>query len=229
MGGSSPSVVFDDVDLPGIIPRIYAKRFSNCGQSCNATKRLIVHESIFDEAVELLKSEIESKKLGHPDDEETDIGPLVAERQLKLLKEQIKDAAEKGAKIITGGKSPEDLKGAYFEPTLMTNISKDMRVWKEEVFGPALPVVKFKTEEEAVNLANDTKFGLGSNVYSKDKDRAKKVASRIKAGTVEINGASRWKTHLNPFGGYKQSGMGREHGITGFRELTQIKVVSRRK
>jgi aldehyde dehydrogenase (NAD+) len=111
----------------------------------------------------------------------------------------------------------------------MTNISKDMRVWKEEVFGPALPVVKFKTEEEAVDLANDTKFGLGSNVYSKDKDRAKKVASRIKAGTVEINGASRWETHLNPFGGYKQSGMGREHGIIGFRELNQIKVVSRRK
>lgn len=226
MGGSSPSVVFEDVDLPKIIPRIYAKRFSNCGQSCNATKRLIVHESIFEEIVDLLKNEIESKKVGRPDDKETDIGPLVAERQVKLLQEQIDDAVEKGAKIITGGEAPDDLKGAYFKPTLITDITRDMRVWKEEVFGPTLPIVKFKTEEEAVELANDTKFGLGSNVYSKDLERAKRVALRIKAGTVEINGANRWETHLNPFGGYKESGMGREHGMVGFRELNQVKVVS---
>ena len=225
MGGSSPAVLFEDIDIPKAVSHVYAERFGNCGQVCDSVKRLIVHESIFDEVVEKLKEEVEKKIIGDPADKSTDIGPLVAKRQLVLLQEQVGDAVEKGAKIITGGDVPENSDGAFYKPTILTNITKDMRVWKEEVFGPVLPVVKFKTEEEAVMLANDTVYGLGSRVYSKDVERGKRVASRIQAGTVEINNSSRWLS-CNPFGGYKLSGMGREHGTVGLRELCQIKLIS---
>ena len=225
MGGSNPCIVFDDVDISSTIRTIYDRRFQNCGQVCDAIKRLIVHESIFDEVVSEMKKLVETKKVGNPFDKNTDLGSLVAQRQLILLQEQMKDALDKGAKVVIGGKSPENLKGAFFEPTILTNITKDMRVWNEEVFGPVLPIVKFKIEEEAIELANDTIYGLGSRVMSKDIERAKRVASKIDAGTVEINQGSRWLS-CNPFGGYKKSGMGREHGIVGFRELCQLKVVS---
>jgi len=225
MGGSSPAVLFEDVDVSDVIPEIYTERFRNCGQVCDSVKRLIVHESIFDRVAESLKREIEKKVIGDPSSEKTHIGSLVAKRQLDLLEGQVKDAVEKGAKIIIGGKPPANLNGAFYEPTILTDITKDMRVWTEEVFGPVLPIVSFKAEEEAIELANDTPYGLGSRVYSKDIERAKRVASKIEAGTVEINHGSRWLP-CNPFGGFKSSGMGREHGIAGFRELCQIKVIS---
>ncbi len=226
MGGSSPAIVFEDVDTSEVAKSIYNERFSNCGQVCDSIKRFIVHESVFDEVVKKLKAEIEKKIVGDPQDKRTDLGSLSAKRQLDLLQSQVKDAIEKGAKVIIGGKSPTNLKGAYFEPTLLINITKDMRVWKEEVFGPVLSIVSFKNEEEAIALANDTVYGLGSRIYSKDITRAERAASRIDAGTVEINYATRW-LHCNPFGGYKQSGIGREHGTIGFRELCQIKVISK--
>lgn len=227
MGGSSPCIVFEDADLEKAIPKIYDRRFNNCGQVCTAIKRLLVHESVFNEVVEGMKKEAEKRGVGDPADRATYIGSLVAKRQLVLLEEQVKDAIEKGAKVITGGKQVTHLadKGVFYEPTILTNISKDMRVWKEEVFGPVLPVIQFKTEEEAVEMANDTPFGLGGRVFSADMDRARRVASRIEAGTVEINLGNRWNMN-NPFGGYKLSGMGREHGAVGFRELCQIKVIS---
>jgi len=226
LGGSNPCIVFEDIDVKEAAPLIYNERFWNCGQSCDALKRLIVHNSIFDSLVHELKRVVESKKVGDPRTK-VDLGSLVAKRQVVLLEEQVKDAVDKGAHIITGGHAPS-LNGAFYEPTLLTNITKDMRVWKEEVFGPVLPIVPFKTEDEAISLANDTTYGLGSRILSKDNERAKRVATRIEAGTVEINGASRWLS-CNPFGGYKNSGMGREHGTVGFRELCQIKVISMEK
>ncbi len=228
MGGSSPAILFEDVDIPEAVQSVYSERYTNCGQVCDSTKRLIIHESIFDGVVEKLKEEIEKKIVGDPLDEKTQIGSLVAKRQLDLLKAQVKDALDKGANLITGGSEPDNLDGAFYKPTILTNINFNMRVWKEEVFGPVLPIVTFKTEEEAIKLANDTIYGLGSRVYSKDTERARRVASKIDAGTVEINYASRWLC-CNPFGGYKQSGMGREHGTIGFRELCQIKVISENK
>lgn len=226
MGGSNPGLVFDDVDVDSIANRLFDRRFSNCGQVCDALKRLIVHESVFDEVVQKVREVIETKTVGEQFDEKTDIGPLVAERQVKLLEEQVKDAVDKGAKVVIGGKRPDNLKGAYYLPTILTGITKDMRVWKEEVFGPVLPIISFKTEEEAVEMANDTSYGLGSNIFSKNLERARRVASRIKSGSVNINGGDRWKICTNPFGGYKGSGMGREHGKMGFRELTQVKVIA---
>lgn len=225
MGGSNPGIIFEDADINKIIDKIYTERFQNCGQVCDALKRLIVHESIFEKVVGKIKKEVEGKIVGDPQDPKTNIGSLVARRQLELLEAQVKDATKKGAKIITGGHRPKGLKGAYYLPTILTKIKPEMRVWSEETFGPVLVVVPFKTEKEAIKLANDTKYGLGSLVFTSDQEKALRVASKIQAGTVEINNANHWLT-CNPFGGYKESGMGREHGVHGFRELTQIKVVS---
>ena len=216
----------DDGNFDKIIENVYTKRFMNCGQVCDAAKRLIVHESIFDEVIKKLKAHIETKTVGDAENKNTDIGPLVSKRQLDVLKSQVNDAHKKGAKIIIGGKTPEGLKGAYYMPTILTNIKFDMRVWKEEVFGPVLPVVSFKTEEEAIKLANDTAYGLGAQIYSNDRERAKRVASKIDAGCIDINGGNHWSTAANPFGGYKCSGMGRELGKHGLQELCQIKVIS---
>lgn len=228
LGGSNPGIVFEDANIQEAVTKIYARRFRVCGQTCDALKRLIVHHSIIDAVVEALKKEIESKKVGDPEDPSTDLGSLVAQRQLVLLQGQVRDALEKGANVITGGRTPEGLNGAYYLPTLLVNVNKDMRVWREEVFGPVLSIVPFQTEEEAIELANDTIYGLGSFIFTSDLERAKRVASRIEAGGVEINNAVRWRS-CNPFGGYKKSGMGREHGVVGFRELSQIKVIATEK
>jgi len=225
LGGSNPAVVFEDVDVDSIIDQLYIGRFMNCGQVCDALKRLIVHESLVENIVYKLKKKLASINIGDPENEKTQIGSLVAKRQLDLLESQVADALSKGAKVVTGAERPSNLKGAYYLPTILTRIQTDMRVWKEEVFGPVLPVISFKTEDEAVLLANDTQYGLGAQVYCKDKEKAERVASRIEAGSVEINGGNHWLP-CNPFGGFKGSGIGREHGKYGFQELCQIKVNS---
>lgn len=225
MGGSAPGIVFHDADLNASIESIYSNRFINCGQMCDALKRLIVEEKIYDQVVERLKNKLQSVKVGDPTSENTDIGPLVAKRQLELLESQVKDAIEKGAKVICGGKRPDKMDGAFYEPTLLTNIKSDMRVWQEEVFGPVLPVRSFKTQEEAIEMANDTKYGLGSYVYTNNSQKALEVASQIDSGMVSINAAN-YVSACSPFGGYKDSGIGREHGKFGFADLTQVKVVA---
>ncbi|MBI3384845.1 aldehyde dehydrogenase [Candidatus Gottesmanbacteria bacterium] len=228
MGGSNPGIIFEDAQVDRFIDKLYVKRFSTCGQTCDALKRLIVHKSLFNEVVEKLKLKVEEKVVGYPEDPKTDIGSLVAKRQVELLDAQVKDAVKKGAQVITGGKQPKNLHGAFYRPTILTKVTKNMRAWSEETFGPVLVVVPFETEEEAITLANDTKYGLGSLIFTNDKKKAKRVAERLEAGTVEINLGNHWLT-CNPFGGYKDSGMGREHGKWGFQELTQIKVISSEK
>lgn len=225
LGGSAPGIVFEDADKSIALESIYGLRFTNCGQACDGLKRLIVHESLLDSVVEALKKIIKSKKMGDPLDPSTDFGPLVAKRQQDLIIAQIEDALSKGAKVETGGKIPKNLNGAYFEPTIITGITKDMRVWKEEVFGPVLPVVSYRTEEEAVELANDTAYGLGGYIYTKDLKKAEIVAAQIKTGMVSINGTN-YVCPFNPFGGYKHSGLGRAHGKYGLHDLCQIKVVA---
>ncbi|RJP47399.1 MAG: aldehyde dehydrogenase [Armatimonadetes bacterium] len=225
LGGSAPGIVFQDAKIDEVLESIYVGRFYNCGQVCDGLKRLIVHKSKFEEVVDKLGKTLEIKKIGDPMNESTDFGPLVSQKQLELLKAQVQDAVDKGAKVVIGGRESKDLVGSYYEPTILTNINSKMRVWQEEVFGPVLPVVSFESEEEAVSLANDTKYGLGSYIFTEDLERAKRVASRIQAGMVGVNNTSYLKP-CNPFGGYKESGMGREHGKYGLRELCQIKVVS---
>ena len=228
LGGSNPGIVFEDVSVDKIIPKLYGKRFGFCGQTCDALKRLLVHESKFDEVVAKLKTKVEQAIVGDPEDETTTMGPLVAKRQLDLLMAQVTDAVNQGAKIITGGRELENLTGAFYRPTILTNVTDTMRVWQEEVFGPVLVIRKFTSEAEAIDLANASPYGLGGLIFTEDKIRANRVAGCLQSGTVEINLASHWLA-CNPFGGYKQSGMGREHGIYGLQELCQIKVISAEK
>lgn len=225
LGGSAPGIVFEDVNVDEVIEIIYAQRFNNCGQCCDGLKRLLVHENKFDEVTQKLTNLLKTKKVGDPEDKKTDLGPLVAKRQLDLALAQIEDAKQKGAKVVIGGKSPDNLQGAFIEPTILININNQMRIWREEVFAPVLPIASFKTEEEAIQMANDTDYGLGGYVYSNDKNRAIRVALRLETGMVSINGAN-YVCPWNVFGGTKASGKGREHGIQGLRELCEIKLIA---
>lgn len=227
LGGSNPYIVFEDAALDEAdIENIYSRRFLHSGQFCTSVKRLIVHENKVDEVVEKLVKITANKKLGDPLDENTEIGPVVAQRQLEKLEAQVKDAVDKGAKVVIGGKRPAGLEGAFYEPTILTNITKDMRVWTEETFGPVLPVVAFKTEDEAVELANDTEYGLSSYILTNDKELFNRLAPRLQAGMIAQKSVVNLLAGQNPFGGYKHSGMGRENGEQGFHDATQIKLVS---
>lgn len=228
LGGSAPGIVFEDADLAKTIESIYISRFVNSGQTCDALKRLIVHASMYDTVVAALQQVLSSKKIGPADDPTTDIGPLVSERQLIALEEQVNEAVQKGAKVIIGAKRPDGLQGAYYAPTLLTQITPNMKVWKEELFGPVLPIVPFTTENEAIALANDTIYGLGGYVYTQNSERALRVSRALQTGNISVNGAS-YVIPQDPFGGYKQSGIGREHGISGLRELTSLKVIAKKK
>jgi len=156
------------------------------------------------------------------------MGPLVAQRQLETLEAQVQDALAKGAKVYTGGERPGNLMGAYYSPTILTDITFDMRVWREEAFGPVLPVVTFKTEDEAIRLANDTIYGLGAFVFTNDTERYRRVARQLQSGIVAHNNAL-YFSPASPFGGYKKSGNSRTGGIAGFHEVTQIKLISEEK
>lgn len=221
LGGSAPGIVCKDADIDNVIQGIFKKKFSNSGQLCHALKRLIVHESVFDEVVAKLKNIAESQLIGEPLDRNTTIGPLVNEKQINTLLEQFNDAINKGANIICGGKRKEN----YFEPTILTNITKDMKVWREEVFGPILPVVSFKTIEEAIELANDTIYGLGGYVFTSNKEDFEKISKELKTGMVACNNLA-YSAPYNPFGGVKRSGLGRTRGKWGLRGLCNIKVVT---
>lgn len=229
LGGSAPGIIFEDADIEEAVGGTCDMRLLNAGQCCDGLKRLIVHESIVDQVTQKIADAFAAKKVGNAEDKNTQVGPLVAKRQLDLLIEQVEDAKSKGAKVVVGGNSLEDkLGGAFFEPTILTNTTKDMRVWNEEVFGPVLPIVTFRTEEEAIVLANETHYGLGSFVFTADKERANRVAAALETGMVSLNNAN-YVMPFNPFGGYKNSGMGREHGKYGFHEVTQIKVIAKNK
>ena len=229
LGGSAPGIIFPDADIDLAVNSVCDFRLANAGQYCDGLKRLIVHRDVFDEVVRKIADIFSAKKIGMAKDETTELGPLVAKRQLDLLVRQVKDAKVRGARVVTGGNSLEkELGGAFHQPTVLTNVSPDMLVWKQEVFGPVLPIVCFDNEDEAVRLANDTSYGLGSYVYTANEKRARRVAQQIQSGMVSINGTN-YTTPWNPFGGYKKSGIGREHGKFGFHEVTQPKVVARNK
>ena len=224
LGGSNPGIIFDDAEIDRYIDFIVMKRFLNCGQACNALKRLIVHRSIFDETVKKLTDKVKKIKIGDPADINTDMGSLVSKTQLDTVIKQVGESISNGAKIVIGGKQPENLQGAYYLPTILIDVNTNMAIWKEEVFGPVLPVVQFQTEEEAIKLANNTKYGLGTHIFTKDKSRFERLSAQIQSGMIRFNDSP--QDYSSPFGGFKMSGIGREHGMIGFQELTQIKVIS---
>lgn len=225
LGGSAAAIVCEDADIDLVIESIYANRFVNSGQTCDGLKRLIVHRSKYDEVINGLTAVLATKKMGNAEDPLTDIGPLVAKRQVDALHSQVNDARTRGATIIPCIPQDPALLGAYYPPTIITDITTDMRVWKEEVFGPVLPVICFDTIEEAISLANDTPYGLGGYVYTHDKERALYISRQLKTGNITVNGAD-YVIAQDPFGGCKNSGMGREHGKHGLRELCIVKLVA---
>ena len=228
MGGSSPGILFADADLDQAINSVCLERYSNCGQICCALKRLIVHQDVYDQVVKRVTDQVKSMKIGDPLKQDTFVGPLVSKRQLILLEEQIKDAVDKGAKVKCGGHRPEGLEGAYYSPTVLTDVTKNMKVYYEEVFGPVLTIIPFTTEEEAIKLANNTIYGLSAYVYTNDLEKADRVVAQLEAGNISINGASYFSDN-SPFGGYKRSGMGSNNGKFGFRQVTRMKSVGRPK
>lgn len=224
-GGSAPGIIFEDADIDGVVESMYINKFANCGQICDGQKRLIVHDSKMEEVCTKLKKCIESKHIGNPLDEKTEIGPLVSNRQLEKLEAQVDDAVKKGATILCGGKRLDNTKGNYYLPTILTNITKDMNVYTEEVFGPVIPIITFDTIEEAIEIANDTQYGLGGYVYTKDKEKFDIVVKQLKTGMIAWNNLYYLKP-CNPFGGYKKSGIGKNNGEFGLKELCNIKVVT---
>jgi succinate-semialdehyde dehydrogenase/glutarate-semialdehyde dehydrogenase len=225
LGGSSPAIVCADADIATSAERIFANRFRNSGQVCDCIKRVIVHENKFDELVKNLVNEANNQVVGNPMDKETTIGPLVNKQQLEKLIVQVADAVKNGAKIVYGGKQPKNLKGNFYEPTILTNIKKDMKVWQEEVFGPVLPIVTFKTVDEAIKLGNDTIYGLSACIFTSNKETYEKISKEINAGMIALNDKN-YGGAFNPFGGVKASGNARVLGKYGFRELCNIKLIT---
>ena len=225
LGGSAPGIVCEDADIDAILETIYFLRYSNSGQMCDGLKRLIVHESRYDELVEKLSIKLLSKKIWNAQDEMTDIGPLVSEHQMHEIWSQLQDALDWWATVLAENRPDPSLRWAYMSAYILGNISREMRVWKEEVFGPVLPIVTFRSIEEAISLANDTDYGLGGYVFTQDHDTFHHIAREIKSGMVQMNTVN-FCIPQDPFGGYKSSGIGREHGKWGFYEFTNVKVIS---
>lgn len=225
LGGSAPGIVFSDADLDVAVENIIANRFDNCGQICDGLKRLIVSEDVVDDVIAKLKIFLENAKVGDASLPETFMGPLVSESQKKNLELQVQDALDKGAKIIYQKELDNTLVGNFYPPTILTNITKDMKVWNEEVFGPVLPIATFNKEENAILMANCTKYGLGGYIYTSSNETFRRIADKMESGMVQWN-ATGYCTPATPFGGIKCSGIGREHGRFGFWDLTNLKLIS---
>lgn len=224
LGGKSANIVLEDADLDlAVDGSLYACYFHQ-GQCCTAGSRLILTEKIYDDFVERAVSKLKKMKIGNPLDKDTDVGPLVSEKQQKRVLNYIELGKKEGAKLAYGGGVPKGFDGFFVEPALFTDVRNDMRIAQEEIFGPVLCILKVSDEDEAVRIANGSIYGLAGGVWSRDKDKAMSVASKLRAGTVWIN---EWHllNDLAPFGGYKQSGIGRELGIEGLKAYTEIKHI----
>ncbi len=222
LGGSDPFVVLDDVDVEHCALQAVNGRMINTGQSCIAAKRFIVNEKVYDDFVQKYVAFIEAQKMSDPNDKTVNVGPLAKPQFVDDIDALVQDAVKKGASVITGGKRPEG-KGYFYKPTVVTDVTPDMDLYHEETFGPVATIYKVKDDDEAVKLANATRFGLGASVWSKDSKRALKVADQIEAGAVFINGIVKSDPRL-PFGGVKKSGYGRELSHYGIKEFTNVKT-----
>ena len=225
LGGKSANLILDDADFESAVTGGARHCFNNSGQSCNAPTRMLVPESRHDEAKEIAKRAAETTKVGDPFSEDTGIGPVVSEIHFNKIQGLIEKGIEEGAELVVGGPGkPEGLNAGYYvRPTVFANVNNDMTIAREEIFGPVLSILPYENEEQAIDIANDTDYGLYGYVSSGDLDHAKKVANRIRAGSVAINNAA--ADFSAPFGGYKQSGNGKEWGPFGFDEFLEIKAV----
>jgi aldehyde dehydrogenase (NAD+) len=225
LGGKSPNIILDDADLEWAVKKGVESCFGNSGQSCNAPTRMLVPRSKHAEAVKIAKAAAEATTVGDPAAEGTQIGPVVSKLQFDKIQGLIKKGIEEGAELVAGGPGlPEGVSKGYFvRPTVFANVRNDMTIAREEIFGPVLSILPYDTEEQAIQIANDTVYGLSGYVASGDADHALRVASRLRTGNVHLNGAG--ADFAAPFGGYKQSGNGREWGEFGFEEFLEVKAV----
>jgi len=225
LGGKSPNIILDDADLEKAIPMAVYGAYMNSAQACIAPTRLLVPENKLDEVNAITKSIAENIVVGLPQNENTNIGPMVSVKQYDRVQNYIKIGLEEGATLLAGGEGkPEALEdGNFVKATIFTNVNNKMRIAQEEIFGPVLSIIPYKTEEEAIKIANDSPYGLAAYVSSEDHERAVRVASQIDAGRICINGFSH--DLLVPFGGFKQSGIGREYGVYGLEAYLEPKAI----
>jgi aldehyde dehydrogenase (NAD+) len=224
LGGKSPTVILDDADFAKAIPLALEAGFMNSGQACIAGTRILVPASRLDEAIAEIKTAIRKVKAGAPRDADTTIGPMVSQTQYERVQRYIRLGIEAGATVVAGGEGHPDGLGGYFvKPTVFSNVTNDMRIAREEIFGPVLCILTYEDEAEAIAIANDTPYGLQAYVISSDPDRASAVANQIEAGRVVINGAPHDPSV--PFGGFKQSGIGREYGVFGLQAYLEPKAI----
>jgi aldehyde dehydrogenase (NAD+) len=226
LGGKSPNIILEDADMQKAVAGGVASVFSNSGQSCNAPTRMLVPNEKMDEVIAIAKAAAAKTKAGDPRAEDTKIGPVVSAIQWDKIQALINKGIEEGATLVAGGPGrPDGIdKGYYVRPTVFANVTKDMTIAREEIFGPVISIMGFKDEEEAVEIANDTSYGLAGYVSAGSLDRARSVARRIRAGNINLNGVP--NERAAPFGGYKQSGNGREWGKFGLEEFLEVKAIA---
>jgi acyl-CoA reductase-like NAD-dependent aldehyde dehydrogenase len=226
LGGKSAYVVLDDFDMAVACMVSGFTICSHAGQGCAITTRMLVPQTQFDDAVEHLRATLEGVAVGDPTDPGTMMGPLINARQWDKVDGYVQRAVAEGAKVVTGGKRPAHLPdGFFYEPTLLVGVDPDSAIAQEEVFGPVLALIPYKDDDDAVAIANNSIFGLSASVNGTDRERAMSVARRIRAGTVSVNGGM-WYAPDSPFGGYKQSGIGREMGVPGLLEYLELKTLA---
>lgn len=223
LGGNAPFIVFDDADLDAAVQGAMASKYRNAGQTCVCANRLLVQDSVYDAFTAKLAEAVGKLKVGNGFDEGVTTGPLINPAAIDKVEEHIADAVKKGGKVILGGKR-HALGGTFFEPTIIRDVTSDMLVAREETFGPLAPIFRFKTEEEAIAMANDTEFGLACYFYTRDIGRVWRVGEALEYGMVGINEGI-ISTAEAPFGGVKESGIGREGSLHGVEEYVEIKYM----
>ncbi|HUU74360.1 MAG TPA: NADP-dependent succinate-semialdehyde dehydrogenase [Burkholderiales bacterium] len=223
LGGNAPFLVFDDADLDAAVEGAMASKYRNAGQTCVCANRILVQDGVYDAFAKKLAEKVTALTVGRGTDEGVIIGPLIDENAVAKAQEHIDDAVAKGAKIVVGGKRHK-LGGLFFEPTVLTGVDTSMKVTREETFGPVAPLYRFKTEEEAIEMANDTEFGLAAYFYARDMGRIWRVGEGIESGMVGVN-TGIISNEVAPFGGVKQSGIGREGARVGIDEYLELKYL----
>jgi succinate-semialdehyde dehydrogenase/glutarate-semialdehyde dehydrogenase len=224
LGGSDPFIVLDGDDFERTVEAAFVGRMHNMGQVCTSAKRMIVMSDVFDAFVSSLAGRMSALEPGDPADEETTLAPLSSERAAELLMEQVRDAIDKGAVVVTGG-GRLDRPGAFVEPTVLTDVTPEMRAYTEELFGPVAVVYRVESDDEAIALANHSPYGLGGAVFGSDGNRAQALAERLESGMVFINHPTASEPNL-PFGGVKRSGFGRELSHLGILEFANRKLIA---